>query len=137
MILMISLLAVCLCGLIFWVVMKISELDDRQERLDKYSVHLDEMEEKFVAEKAWLSQAQKDFNEKYCAWLAIETYTASYTETDADTMKYTTDALMEAHARKHLAATIAGDIVKQFKVVEDRTEEGRRRFSYRFKIAEQ
>lgn len=60
MILMISLLAVCLCGLIIWVVMKISELDDRQERLDKYSVHLDERANKLAQWEQELMNWEKE-----------------------------------------------------------------------------
>ena len=67
----------------------------------------------------------------------LDIYTASYTETDSDTAKYTTDALMVAHAKKHIATAIAQDIVHKFKIVEDKTEDGRRRFTYKFKIAEQ
>ena len=42
-------LALCVCGLVVWIVMKMGELDERQENLDKYSVHLDERANKLSA----------------------------------------------------------------------------------------
>ena len=44
---------------------------------------------------------------------------------------------MAAHAKKHLAQTITNDIIKDFKLAESKTEDGRRKFTYRFKIVEQ
>ncbi len=137
MILMISLGVLCVCGLVVWIVMKMSELDERQENLDKYSVYLDERANRLAINEESAYGLIDKYNKMFLDFQRKDIYTASYTETEADTMKYTTDALMEAHARKHLAQTIASDIGKQFKMVEDRTEEGRRRFSYKFKIAEQ
>ena len=137
MILMISLAALGLCGLIIWIVFKMSELDERQENLDKYSVYLDERANRLAINEESAFGIMDKYNKLYLDFQRNDIYAVSYTETDSDVEKYSTDALMEAHARKHLAATIAGDITKKFKMVEDRTEDGRRRFSYKFKIAEQ
>lgn len=137
MMIMISLLAIGLCGLVVWIVMKMSELDERQENLDKYSVYLDERANRLAINEESAYGLIDKYNHLYLDFQRKDIYTASYTETDSDVMKYTTDALMEAHARKHLAQTIASDITKNFKMVEDTTDDGRRRFSYKFKIAEQ
>ena len=124
-------------ALLAWVLFKMAELDERKEELDKYAVSLDERASRLAINEQSAFGLIDTYNKLWREFQSDGIYTASYTETDSDVLKYTTDALMEAHAKKHLAATIAGDIVKQFKVVEDRTEDGRRRFSYKFKIAEQ
>lgn len=129
--------AACTFALLVWVLWKMTELDERKEELDKFSVHLDERANRLAADEGTLRNLYQSFKREFDAFHNRDIYTASYTVTDSDTRKYTTDALMEAHARKHIATAIAQDIVKQFKVVEDKTEDGRRRFTYKFKIAEQ
>ena len=124
-------------ALLVWVLWKMTELDERQEELDKYSVHLDERANRLAADEGTLRTLYQSFKREFDAFHNRDIYTASYTETDSDTAKYTTDALMEAHAKKHIATAIAQDIVKQFKVVESQTDDGRRKFSYKFKIVEQ
>lgn len=129
--------AVATFALLVWVLWKMAELDEREERLDKFSVHLDERANRIAADEGTLRTLYQSFKREFDAFHNRDIYTASYTETDSDTRKYTTDALMVAHARKHIATAIAQDIVKQFKVVEGQTEDGRRKFTYRFKIVEQ
>lgn len=129
--------AACTFALLVWVLWKMTELDERKEELDKFSVHLDERANRLAADEGTLRTLYQSFKREFDAFHNRDIYTASYTETDSDTRKYTTDALMEAHARKHIATAIAQDIVHKFKVVEDKTEDGRRRFTYKFKIAEQ
>ena len=129
--------AVATFALLVWVLWKMTELDERKEELDKFSVHLDERANRLAADEGTLRTLYQSFKREFDAFHNRDIYTASYTVTDSDTRKYTTDALMEAHARKHIATAIAQDIVKQFKVVESKTEDGRRRFTYKFKIAEQ
>lgn len=124
-------------ALLVWVLWKMTALDERQDELDKFSVYLDERANRIAQEEDFLRAENKSFRAEVEAFRSRDIYTASYTETDSDTRKYTTDALMEAHARKHLSTAIAQDIVHKFKMVEDKTEEGRRRFTYKFKIAEQ
>ena len=113
------------------------ELDERQEELDKYSVHLDERANRIAAEEGTLRNLSVSFKREVDAFHNRDIYTASYTETDSDLMRYTTDASMASHARRHIANTIAQDIVKQFKAIESKTEDGRRRCTYKFKIGEQ
>ena len=124
-------------ALLVWVLWKMTALDEKEEQLDKFSVYLDERANRIAQEEDFLRAENKFFRAEVEAFRSRDIYTASYTETDSDTRKYTTDALMEAHARKHLSAAIAQDIVHKFKMAEDKTEEGRRRFTYKFKIAEQ
>jgi hypothetical protein len=40
--------AICTFSLLVWVLWKMTELDERQEDLDKYSVHLDERANKLA-----------------------------------------------------------------------------------------
>ena len=124
-------------ALLVWVLWKMTELDERQEELDKYSVHLDERANRLATDEGTLRNLSESFNREVDAFHNRDIYTASYTETDSDMMKYTTDASMASHARRHIANTIAQDIVKQFKAIESKTEDGRRRFTYKFKIVEQ
>lgn len=124
-------------ALLVWVLWKMTELDERQEELDKYSVHLDERANRLAADEEALQVLSFSFRREKEAFHNHGIYTASYTETDSDLMKYTNDASMASHARKHIANTIARDIVKQFKAIESKTEDGRRRFTYKFKIVEQ
>ncbi len=124
-------------ALLVWVLWKMSELDGRQEELDKYSVYLDERANRIAAEEGTLRNLSVSFKREVDAFHNRDIYTASYTETDSDVMRHSTNALMAAHAKKHLANTISQDIVKQFDPVEDKTEDGRRKFTYKFKIVEQ
>ena len=124
-------------ALLVWVLWKMTELDEREERLDKFSVHLDERANRLAVDEGTLRTLYQSFKREFDAFHNRDIYTASYTVTDSDTAKYTTDALMVAHARKHLAQTITNDIMKQFNVVESLTVDGRRKFTYRFKIVEQ
>lgn len=129
--------AACTFALLVWVLWKMAELDERQEELDKYSVHLDERANRLAADEDALQILSFSFRREREAFHNRDIYTASYTETDSDLMRYTTDASMASHARRHIANTIAQDIVKQFKAIESKTEDGRRRFTYKFKIVEQ
>ena len=112
-------------------------LDEKEERLDKYSVYLDERANRIAADEGTLRNLSISFKREIDAFHNRDIYTASYTETDSDTRRYTTDSLMAAHAKKHLAQTITNDIIKDFKLAESKTEDGRRKFTYRFKIVEQ
>ena len=123
-------------ALLVWVLWKMTALDERQDELDKFSVYLDERANRIAQEEDFLKAGNKFFRAEVEAFRSRDIYTASYTETDSDTRKYTTDALMVAHAKKHIATAIAQDIVHKFKVVEDKTEDGKRRFTYKFKISE-
>lgn len=113
------------------------ELDERQEELDKYSVHLDERANRIAADGGTIRNLSIALKREMDAFHNRDIYTASYTETDSDVMRYTTDRASAANAKNRIAMTIAHDIVKEFNVKEDLTEDGRKRFTYRFKIVEQ
>ena len=123
--------------LLAWVIYKMSELDERQEELDKYSVYLDERANRIATDEGTLRDLSIAFKREMDAFHNRDIYTASYTETDSDVMRYTTDRASAANAKNRIAMTIAHDIVKEFNAKEDLTEDGRKRFTYRFKIVEQ
>lgn len=129
--------AACTFALLVWVLWKMTILDEKEERLDKYSVYLDERANRIAADEGTLRTLSISFKREIDSFHNRDIYTASYTETDSDTRRYTTDSLMAAHAKKHLAQTITNDIIKDFKLAESKTEDGRRKFTYRFKIVEQ
>ena len=122
----------CLCVIagVAYIINRSLLLDDWEEELKKYSTDLDERANR-------ISQEEEDLRVREREFRGLDIYMASYTETEADTMKYTTDALIESHARKHIAMTIAQDLLREYKPMEDTTADGRRRFSYKFKIKEE
>ena len=116
---------------------KANELRKREVALDNYSAILDERANRLAANEQSCDNLMRSFNKMYLDFQNQGIFTASYTETDSDTMRYSEDWQMVANAKKHLAQTIAHDIIKRYDVKEERTHDGRRRFSHRFKIAEQ
>lgn len=129
--------AICTFSLLVWVLWKMALLDEKEERLDKFSVYLDERANRIAADEGTLRNLSIAFKREMDAFHNRDIYTASYTETDSDVMRYTTDRASVANAKNRIAMTIAHDIVKEFNVKEDLTEDGRKRFTYRFKIVEQ
>lgn len=115
-------------------VVKRDELEELEEDLDKYSIHLDERSNKLAAEENSLRTLMKSFSREYNEFHSKDVYSASYTITDSDVMKYTTEGAMLSNAKRHIAKTIADDIIKQFEVEETMTDDGRKRFTYKFKI---
>ena len=129
--------AICTFALLVWVLWKMALLDEKEERLDKFSVYLDERANRLAADEGDLRNLSIAFKREMDAFHNRDIYTASYTETDSDVMRYTTDRASAANAKNRIAMTIAHDIVKEFHAKEDLTEDGRKRFTYRFKIVEQ
>lgn len=109
-------------------------LDEREEELDKYSLHLDERANLTAANEQQAIRYRDMFQKEYEKIVSTDYYTADYIVTDADIMKYTTERSMITNAKNRLAMTIAHDIAKRFEPVESQTEEGRRKFTYKFKI---
>ncbi len=116
---------------------KADELDEREEELDKHSVYLDERANRLAFEENALRSLSQSFRRELDAFHNQGIFTASYTETDSDTIQCSDDYALMARAKKHLAKVITQDIIKRFELKESRTEEGRKRFTYRFKIVEQ
>ena len=127
-------LAVFIIAGAMWNFHKRDELDERSEELDKYSIHLDERANRLAAEENSLRSLSQSFRREIQDFHNRGAYTATYTETDSDLLRYTNDALIAANAKKHLAKIIAQDIVKNFKLSVSNTEDGKKRFSYKFKI---
>lgn len=51
---------ICVFVLLTWVILKMGELDELKEELDKYSVHLDERANRIAADEATLTQEWKN-----------------------------------------------------------------------------
>ena len=58
--LLLVIFVICVFGLLAWVVLKMGELDEWQEELDKYSVHLDERANRLVADEATVIELNKE-----------------------------------------------------------------------------
>lgn len=59
---MVLLLVIFVLGvfaLLTWVILKMGELDERQEHLDKYSVHLDERANRLAADEQTVIELNK------------------------------------------------------------------------------
>lgn len=106
--------------LLCWVILKMVALDDRQEELDKYQVHLNEREERLECRELELR-------------IATDEYSATYTVTESDLMKYDGDERIQRVAMKAIANTIAGDILKTAVPVIDEVN-GHKRYTYKVKI---
>lgn len=106
--------------LLCWVIIKMVALDDRQEELDKYQVHLNEREARLECRELELR-------------IATDEYSATYTVTESDLMKYDGDERIQRVAMKAIANTIAGDILKTAVPVIDEVN-GHKRYTYKVKI---
>ena len=129
-----AILAVGVIAGVAWVYYRSDQLDEREEELDKYSVHLDERANILAASEQSCDRLADQLRAELKKRQEAETYSASYVVTLADEMKYTTDKAIAANAKNRLAMTIANDIVKKFDPDESTTEEGRKKYTYNFKI---
>ena len=66
---------------------------------------------------------------------SVEMY-ASYLVTDSDELKYSSEQAVRNVARNRIAHNIAFDIIHRFEPREEKTEFGKTKFSYHFKIVE-
>lgn len=121
---------------VLWAYSRQSELDERQDELDKYSLHLDERANLLAASEQACDRLSDQLRAELKRRGDADTYTASYVVTLADEMKYATDKAIAANAKNRLAMTIAHDIVKAFEPEESTTEEGRKKYTYKFKIVQ-
>lgn len=96
-------------------------LSQKIERQNRLLLDLDDLCEKLTRER---NEALDGYRE----------LTASYTVTDSDMIKYSTDELMEAHIEKHLLKTITYDALKDmdFEPEVSVNVEGKKVYSYRF-----
>lgn len=103
---------------------KESLLNERELALDKQEVSLDEREKQNKEDFLTLSSMED-----------AEVVHSSYTVTDSDMMKYTTDAKVLSIAKNRIAHNIAYDIMHKCVPTVDEVD-GRMRVSYKFKIKE-
>jgi len=110
---------------IAYVVARGDSLDEMEEDLYKYSVHLDERANKLAL---WEEELNKYSD-------IADEFNASYVVTESDDKKYKSEKTLLTAARKHLADTIAGDIVHRFPPLVETDGEGHaKRFSYSFTV---
>ena len=133
----IGLIVLAAVALAIWTLI----LKGKQDYLNRFSVRLQEKDAKLTEHLNLLTAERKTLEENYreiAPWLngtAVK-MESSYVVTEADEMKYNTDHAIMSAARKRLASTIAGDIIKQFPEPAVDTKEGRKIFSYRLKVME-
>ena len=100
-----------------------SHLAEREVELDKHEVSLEEREKRNKEDFLALTDMED-----------AETYKASYVVTEADELKFCTDERIKRHAKKQIAYTIASDITRHHEPEETQTVEGKKMFTYRFKV---
>lgn len=104
---------------------KESLLNERELALDKQEVSLDEREKQNKEDFLTLSSMED-----------AEVVHSSYTVTESDMMKYTTDAKVLSIAKNRIAHNIAYDIMHKVAPTVDEVD-GKMRVSYKFKIKEE
>ena len=62
--------------------------------------------------------------------------TACYVVTESDELKYTTEQSIRNVARNRIAHNVAFDLIHKFDPVEEKTELGSTKYTYRFKVLE-
>ena len=98
----------------------------RELEVEKHIVSLDEREAKLKEDFLAIVEMEKQAKEIKC----------SYVVTDADEMKYDSEATIRSHAVEHLTKTLATDISYKFPPKESVTEDGRKVYSYKLKVYE-
>lgn len=122
--LLLIIFVIALLALLAWVVAKMAELDEREEELDKYSVHLDERANMLARWEQELKDWSPDFSE----------FTTIYVETESDHLMHTQDSAISKAARKQLSSTIAGDIMRRFAPDESVNADGRKVYTYKLRV---
>lgn len=123
-IIIIALAAIAVLGNVRNLIQK-EELDEREETLDKYETSLDERANKLAL---WEEELNKYSD-------IADEFNASYVVTASDGMRYKSEKTLMSAARKHLATTIAGDIVHRFPPLVEIGDDGRaKKFSYSFTV---
>lgn len=99
-------------------------LNERELALDEHEVSLDEREKRNKEEFLTLASMED-----------AEVVHSSYTVTESDMMKYTTDAKVLSIAKNRIAHNIAYDIMHKVTPTVDEVD-GKMKISYKFKIKE-
>lgn len=106
-------------------------LDEREEELDKYSVHLDERANELAK---WERELNGPLLVVRPKTMEDQCISASYCISDSDLMKYSTDRAVRANAKNRIAMAIAHDIVKNLEPNEEIAENGNAKLTYKLKI---
>lgn len=102
-----------------WVNLEKDELEEREEKLDRYSVRLDEKAD-------MLDRLEKELNGRLDEYEEVQ---STYSVTGSDRMKYGTDKAVYNAARKRIAQNIANDIMRMYE-----PEWDGERMTYKFRI---
>ena len=122
-VLVVALAAIASIGMVINVVRK-DELDEQYEMLKDMKASLDERANLLASWQEELSQEN--------GWYRFD---AVYTVTASDGIRYKSEKTLMSAARKHLATTIAGDIVHRFPPLVEIGDDGRaKKFSYSFTV---
>lgn len=118
--------AIAIFEVVWWCMLFGREgyLNERELALDKQEVSLDEREKRNKDEFLALASMQD-----------AEVVHSSYTVTESDMIKYTTDAKVLSIAKNRIAHNIAYDIMHKVAPTVDEVD-GKMRVSYKFKIKE-
>ena len=88
-----------------------------------------------------LDAAENDLEMRYgnaTKWIAESVeFNASYVVTDSDEIKYPSEQAVRKEATKRIARNLVYDIINRFEPKEEKTEFGRTKFTYRFKVVEE
>jgi hypothetical protein len=130
------LLAVVAIGVIVaiaWVFNRAEALDEREDELKEQASALNgkanrlaQEEQNLRGEWAALKNAKEHPGQ--------EVFIASYTVTDSDLLKFSTDRAIVSNAKRWIAGSVARDIVRRIEADESTNSEGRLVLSYRLKI---
>ncbi len=124
----------------------------KQSALNKKDTLLTMREETLETAKKSLEADQKAFEKAFEARYSfaiksaervermlseMETVDCSYTVTESDELKYSGETAIRNVARNRLAHNIAFDIIKKFPEPKVEIVDGRKKYSYRFKVIEE
>jgi len=107
------------------------KLKDYRRELDSREIQLNLQE---IAIEQWLEAMKKRSEEASLESEDSRPIHATYVVTQSDELRYSTEKLMASGVRKHLAATIADSLIREFGPPEEgTTPEGRKCFTYNFR----
>lgn len=102
--------------------------------LDGYRYELDRREIELNLREGAVENALEEIKAQNLNSQDARPIKASYVVTESDEYRYSTEKLMENGIRKHLAATIADSLIREFGPPEEgTTPEGRKCFTYNFR----
>lgn len=103
-VILIIVVAVLEVAMFFYIINYASEVAERELTLDKQEVSLEEREQRNKEDFLALADMEGEYKE----FLAI------YAVSDSDIIRYSTETAMLRNVKKHLAFTLANDILHSF-----------------------